>query len=84
MKPVPLVAAVALAAFLVRRRRRLEPTLLIGGALVAVGLAVYGTGVVQLPNLEDADPRRRRDARAVDVPARRRRWPSSRPARSSA
>jgi membrane protein DedA with SNARE-associated domain/membrane-associated phospholipid phosphatase len=54
MKPVPLVAAVALAAFLVWRRRRLEPTLLIGGALVAIVLAVYGTGVVKLPNLEDS------------------------------
>jgi hypothetical protein len=54
MKPGPLIAAAALAAFLVWRRRRLEPTLLIGGALLAIVLAVYGTGVVKLPNLEDS------------------------------
>jgi membrane protein DedA with SNARE-associated domain/membrane-associated phospholipid phosphatase len=53
MKPVPLAAAVALAAFLVWRRRKLEPTLLVGGALLAVVLAVYGSGVVKLPNLEE-------------------------------
>jgi membrane protein DedA with SNARE-associated domain/membrane-associated phospholipid phosphatase len=52
VKPVPLVAAVALAAFLVWRRRKLEPTLLIGGGIVAVLTAVYGTGLVKLPNLE--------------------------------
>jgi membrane protein DedA with SNARE-associated domain/membrane-associated phospholipid phosphatase len=53
MKPLWLVLAVALAALLVWRRRRLEPTLLAGGALAAVGMAVYGTGVVRLPNLEE-------------------------------
>ena len=53
VKPVWLVFAVALAAFLVWRRRRLEPTLLAGGAIVAVGSLVYGLGVVHLPNLED-------------------------------
>jgi membrane protein DedA with SNARE-associated domain/membrane-associated phospholipid phosphatase len=54
MKLVPMIAAVALAAFLVWRRRRLEPTLLIGGAIVAVVLAIYSTGVVKLPNLEES------------------------------
>ena len=54
MKPVWLVAAVALAAFLVWRRRRLEPTLLAGGAIAAVGMAVYGTGLIRLPNLEES------------------------------
>jgi membrane protein DedA with SNARE-associated domain len=54
VKPVWLVAAVALAAFLVWRRRRLEPTLLAGGAIAAVVMAVYGTGVVKLPNLEES------------------------------
>ena len=54
MKPVWLVFAVALAAFLVWRRRRLEPTLIAGGAIVAVGSLVYGLGVVHLPNLEQA------------------------------
>ena len=52
MKPTWLVIAAALAAFLVWRRRRLEPTLIAGGAIVAVGSLVYGLGVVHLPNLE--------------------------------
>ena len=52
MKPVWIVFAVALVAFLVWRRRRLEPTLLAGGALVAVAALVYGLGVVHFPNLE--------------------------------
>ncbi|HEX2104841.1 MAG TPA: bifunctional DedA family/phosphatase PAP2 family protein [Solirubrobacteraceae bacterium] len=54
MKPVWLVAAVALAAFLVWRRRKLEPTLLAGGAIAVVGMAVYGTGLVHLPNVEES------------------------------
>jgi membrane protein DedA with SNARE-associated domain/membrane-associated phospholipid phosphatase len=54
VKPVWLVAAAALAAFLVWRRRRLEPTLLVGGAIAAIVMAVYGTGVVKLPNLEES------------------------------
>jgi undecaprenyl-diphosphatase len=54
VKPVPLVVAALLAAFLIWRRRRLEPTLLIGGAIVAVLTAIYGTGVVKLPNLEES------------------------------
>jgi membrane protein DedA with SNARE-associated domain/membrane-associated phospholipid phosphatase len=52
VKPTWLVFAVALAAFLVWRRRRLEPTLIAGGAIVAAGSLVYGLGVVHLPNLE--------------------------------
>jgi membrane protein DedA with SNARE-associated domain/membrane-associated phospholipid phosphatase len=52
VKPTWLVFAVVLAAFLVWRRRRLEPTLIAGGAIVAVGSLVYGLGVVHLPNLE--------------------------------
>jgi undecaprenyl-diphosphatase len=52
MKPVWLVAAVALAAFLVVRRRRLEPTLLFGGALAVGVMAVYGSGVIHFPNLQ--------------------------------
>ncbi|MEN3284886.1 MAG: hypothetical protein V7607_6026 [Solirubrobacteraceae bacterium] len=52
MKPTWLVFAVVLAAFLVWRRRRLEPTLIAGGAIVAVGSLIYGLGVVHLPNLE--------------------------------
>jgi membrane protein DedA with SNARE-associated domain len=52
VKPTWLVFAVALAAFLVWRRRRLEPTLIAGGAIVAVGSLVYGLGLIHLPNLE--------------------------------
>jgi membrane protein DedA with SNARE-associated domain/membrane-associated phospholipid phosphatase len=52
VKPTWIVFAVALVAFLVWRRRRLEPTVLIGGALVAAASVVYGLGVVHLPNLE--------------------------------
>jgi undecaprenyl-diphosphatase len=52
VKPVWLVAAVALVAYLVWRRRRLEPTLLAGGALVAVAAFVYGLGVIHFPDLE--------------------------------
>jgi undecaprenyl-diphosphatase len=52
VKPTWIVFAVALAAFLVWRRRRLEPTVLIGGALVVAAALVYGLGLVQLPNLE--------------------------------
>jgi membrane protein DedA with SNARE-associated domain/membrane-associated phospholipid phosphatase len=54
MKPLWLVLAAALAAFLVWRRRKLEPTLLAGGAIAAVAMAVYGSGVVELPNLEES------------------------------
>jgi membrane protein DedA with SNARE-associated domain/membrane-associated phospholipid phosphatase len=53
VKPVWLVFAAALVAFLVWRRRRLEPTLLAGGALVAVAAFVYGLGVIHFPNLEE-------------------------------
>lgn len=52
MKPGPLAAAALLAAFLVLRRRKLEPTLLIGGAIFVAGLLVYGSGVVQLPDFK--------------------------------
>ena len=52
MKPVWMVFGIALAAFLVWRRRRLEPTLLAGGALVAVAAFVYSLGVVHFPDLE--------------------------------
>lgn len=52
MKIWPFVAAVVLVAALVRRRRHLEPPLLVGGALIAIVLCVYGSGAVELPNLE--------------------------------
>ncbi|HET6505265.1 MAG TPA: bifunctional DedA family/phosphatase PAP2 family protein [Baekduia sp.] len=52
MKPGPIAAAVLLAAFLVLRRRKLEPTLKIGGAIVVVGLLIYGSGLIQLPDFK--------------------------------
>lgn len=52
MKPGPIVAAVLLAAFLVLRRRKLEPTLKIGGAILVVGLLVYGSGLIELPDFK--------------------------------
>ncbi len=52
MKPWALLAAAALLVLIVARRRRLEPPAVVGGALAALALAVYGAGVVQLPNLE--------------------------------
>jgi membrane protein DedA with SNARE-associated domain len=53
VKPVWLVFAAALVAFLVWRRRRLEPTLLVGGALAAAAAFVYGLGIIHFPNLEE-------------------------------
>jgi membrane protein DedA with SNARE-associated domain/membrane-associated phospholipid phosphatase len=52
MRPVWLAAAALLLAYLIWRRRRLEPTLLIGGAIAVVGTAVYGLGLVHPPNLD--------------------------------
>ena len=52
MKIWPFVFAAALAVLLVRRRRSLEPPLIVGGVVVVAGLIVYGSGLVQLPNLE--------------------------------
>ncbi|MDP2709721.1 MAG: DedA family protein [Solirubrobacteraceae bacterium] len=51
MKPVWLICAAALTVFLAVRRRRLEPLLLIGGALAVAWMAVYSTGVIELPDL---------------------------------
>jgi undecaprenyl-diphosphatase len=52
VKPVWLVAAVALAAFLVWRRRKLEHTVLGAGVIAVVALAIYSTGLVHLPQLD--------------------------------
>src|SRR5829696_7667210 len=52
MRPFWLVGAALLVAYLVWRRRRVEPTMLIGGAIVATGMAVYGTGLVEFPDLD--------------------------------
>jgi membrane protein DedA with SNARE-associated domain/membrane-associated phospholipid phosphatase len=52
VKTVPMIGAALLAAFLVVRRRKLEPTLLIGGVIAVVGLLVYGSGLVQFPDIK--------------------------------
>lgn len=52
MRPVWLGAAVVLAAYLVWRRRRLEPTMLVGGGLAALAAFAYGLGLFELPNLD--------------------------------
>jgi undecaprenyl-diphosphatase len=52
MKPGPIAAAVLLVAFLVVRRRKLEPTLLVGGVLAVIALLVYGSGVIHPPNFK--------------------------------
>ncbi len=52
MKPVWLIAAAVLVAFLVKRRHKLEPTLLAGGAIAAVGSVLYGLGLFELPHLD--------------------------------
>jgi membrane protein DedA with SNARE-associated domain/membrane-associated phospholipid phosphatase len=53
MRPVWLAAAVLLAAYLIWRRRRLEPTMLVGGGLAAIAAAAYGLGLFELPNLDE-------------------------------
>ncbi|MGN6188408.1 MAG: DedA family protein, partial [Conexibacter sp.] len=52
MRPVWLAVAVLLAAYLAWRRRRLEPTMLVGGGLAALGSLAYGLGLFTLPNLD--------------------------------
>lgn len=51
MKPGWLIGAVLVAAGLLGLRRRLERTGLIVGGLVAAGMAVYGAGVVAVPDV---------------------------------
>ncbi|HEU4702088.1 MAG TPA: VTT domain-containing protein [Conexibacter sp.] len=53
MRPVWLAAAVLLAAYLVWRRRRLEPPMLIGGGLAALAAFAYGLGLFELPDLDE-------------------------------
>jgi len=52
VKPLWLAGAVALALYLVIRRRRLGRLTLAAGAVAAVGAALIGFGVIELPNLE--------------------------------
>ncbi|CAB4933478.1 unannotated protein [freshwater metagenome] len=53
MKLWAYVVAALIAGALFRRRRHLEPPMLVGGVLAIVLLAVYGTGAVHLPTLEE-------------------------------
>jgi membrane protein DedA with SNARE-associated domain/membrane-associated phospholipid phosphatase len=53
MRPVWLAVAVLLAAYLVWRRRRLEPTMLVGGGLAVLGTAAYGLGLFHMPDLDE-------------------------------
>jgi membrane protein DedA with SNARE-associated domain/membrane-associated phospholipid phosphatase len=61
MHPFPLAGAIGLAIFLAVRRRRLGRVALAAGALIALGLALWGLGLVEPPNLtkliEDAGQR---------------------------
>jgi undecaprenyl-diphosphatase len=52
VKPVWFAVAAAVLAYAWWRRRRAELPFLIGCLLVAIAAAVYGTGVVHLPNLD--------------------------------
>lgn len=52
MKPAWFIGAAAVVGFLLWRRRKLEPTLLVVGGLVAAGMVVYGTGAIHFPNLD--------------------------------
>lgn len=54
MKPVWLVVAAAILAALYRKRDHLEPTVRVGGILVAAGCAVYATGIIHLPKIDKA------------------------------
>jgi membrane protein DedA with SNARE-associated domain/membrane-associated phospholipid phosphatase len=51
MHPFPLIGALALAIFLVVRFRRLGRATLVLGVVVAAGLALWGLGIIQPPNL---------------------------------
>ena len=52
MRPLPLVAGLALAAFLAIRRHEVGRVELLGGALVVAGCLVVGLGVVEVPDFE--------------------------------
>jgi membrane protein DedA with SNARE-associated domain/membrane-associated phospholipid phosphatase len=53
MRPVWLAAAALLLAYLIWRRRRLEPPMLVGGALAALAAGAYGLGLFELPSLDE-------------------------------
>jgi membrane protein DedA with SNARE-associated domain/membrane-associated phospholipid phosphatase len=52
LHPVPLTCAVALAIFLVIRRRKLRRSWLVGGVVVTAALLAFGVGLLPIPNIE--------------------------------
>jgi membrane protein DedA with SNARE-associated domain len=54
MRPLPLIAAVAILALLALRYRTLSRTVGAAGVLAAAALAAYGLGTYSLPSLNDA------------------------------
>ena len=52
MKPMFFAFAAFVAGGLFQWRKKLEPTMLIGGLIAVVGLVVYGSGVIEMPNAE--------------------------------
>ena len=50
--PAPLAGAVALVLLLWWRRGHLEPTLVAGGVLGVIVLSLFGTGIVEIPNIK--------------------------------
>jgi undecaprenyl-diphosphatase len=52
VKPAWFIGAAAVLGGLWWRRRKLEPTLLVGGLVVAIAMVVYGTGAVHFPDLD--------------------------------
>lgn len=53
MRPLWLAGAVLAAVATIAWRRKLEPTVVVGGLLVAIAMAVYGAGLVELPDLDE-------------------------------
>jgi undecaprenyl-diphosphatase len=53
MKPVSLILAAAIAAYVIVRRKRFSREGLVFMAVVVAGLIVHGTGAVKLPNFEE-------------------------------
>ena len=53
MRPLPIVAAIAVLTIAFFNRRRLPKWALLAGVLVAAAFGAYGTGVFDFPNVEE-------------------------------
>jgi membrane protein DedA with SNARE-associated domain len=53
VRPLPLAAAAVVVAFLLARRHRLPWSVRLVAAVIAVALAIYGSGAVDPPDLEE-------------------------------